>query len=36
LEKTLNYACWKGCITESKAAGKRAADAKLAEAELMA
>jgi len=36
LERVLNYACWRGCIDESKAAGKRAAEAKLAEAELLA
>lgn len=35
-ERILNYACWVGCINESKSSAKRAAEAKLAEAELMA
>lgn len=36
LEKVLNYACWRGCIDEAKAAGKREAEVRLAEAQLLA
>lgn len=36
LERVLNFACWRGCIKESKDAAKRLLEQKIAEAELMA
>jgi len=36
IEKILNFACWRGCIRESKEAAKRVLEAKIAEAEMMA
>jgi len=36
MEKVLNFACWRGCIRESKEAAKRILEAKIAEAEMLA